>query len=281
MKEDENVLFLTPSYGPFRTAATLNGRRSVCCDLKREGKRFVIDFEDLERKCADEKTTLFIFCNPHNPTGRVWTEEELEKIAELIRKYDLWVLSDEIHCDLRRTGLSHIPLGKVMPDYEKLVTCMAPTKTFNIAGLAISNILIRSEKIRKIWKMKDMLMANPLSLAAAQAAYEKGEPWLTELKLYLDENFRYAEDYLGAELPKAVFSEREATYLAWVNLSAYFAPEEDLPLFFANHAGVILEGESSFVQNGNGFVRLNLAAPKAVIAEGLRRMAEAVKKKTP
>ena len=276
-KEDENVLFLTPSYGPFNTAAKINGRRAVCSDLVRRDGRFEIDFADLEAKCAEEKTTLFIFCNPHNPTGRVWTEEELERVAELIRKYDLWVISDEIHCDLLRTGLTHIPLGKVMPGYEKLVTCMAPTKTFNIAGLAISNILIRSEKIRRIWKMNNMLMENPLSLAAAQAAYEKGADWLRELKLYLDENFRYAEEFFKEMLPEAVFSEREATYLAWVDLGAYFGPQEDLPLFFANNAGVILEGADSFVRNGTGFVRLNLAIPHSVLEEGLQRIAAAVK----
>ncbi len=275
-RPDEKVLFLTPSYAYFKYAADFSRRAYVCCDLNNEDGYYTVDFEDLEKKAAEEKTVLFILCNPHNPSGRVWKKEELEKMADIIRRHNLWVISDEIHCDLLRTGNTHIPMGKVMPDYDRLVTCMAPSKTFNMAGLMISNVLIRNEELKKTWLSRHYNFDNPLSIAAAQAAYEKGEPWLTELKQYLDENFRFTGEYLKEHLPEAKYRISEATYLAWVDLGAYFGPDENLPLFFAYEAGVLLEGGNMFVQNSDSFIRLNLACPKAVLEEGLRRICEAV-----
>ena len=277
-KEDEKVLFLTPSYAYFKYAADFNSRESVCCDLKNEDGFYTVDFDDLERKAADPKTTLFILCNPHNPTGRVWTEE-LRRMGDVIRRHGLWVISDEIHCDLLRRDQRHIPLGKVLPDYDRLVTCMAPSKTFHLAGPMISNILIRSRALREKWLARHYNFDNPLSVAAAQAAYEKGEPWLEELQGYLDENFAFTGQYLREHLPKAKFRVSQATYLAWVNLSAYFEPDEHLPLFFAYKAGVLLEGGNMFVQHSDCFIRLNLACPRAVLQEGLLRICGAVNEK--
>ncbi|MBS4913081.1 MAG: PatB family C-S lyase [Veillonella sp.] len=278
-EEDEKVLFLTPSYAYFKYAADFNSRESVYSNLKNDDGYYSIDFEDLERKAADPKTTLFILCNPHNPSGRVWKQDELEKMAAIIEKHNLWVISDEIHCDLLRSGLKHIPLGKVMPTYERLVTAMAPSKTFNMAGLMISNVIIRNEELRNIWLSRHYNFDNPLSIAAAQSAYEEGEPWLTELQAYLDENFKLVGEYLKEHLPKAKYRVSEATYLAWVDLSAYFEPDEHLPLFFANKAGVLLEGGNMFVQNSDGFIRLNLACPKKLVEEGLYRICDAVNNK--
>lgn len=278
-KPDEQVLFLTPSYAYFKYAAEYNKRDYVSSDLTYESRRYTINFEDLEQKAADEKTTLFILCNPHNPSGRVWTEEELKKMADIIRKNNMWVISDEIHCDLLRLNQKHIPLGKVMPDYQRLITAMAPSKTFNLAGLMISNIIIRDEGLRETWFNRHYNFDNPLSIAAAQAAYEKGEVWLGELRTYLDENFRFIGEYLAEHLPKAKYQISEATYLAWVDLNAYFESDEHLPLFFAYEAGVLLEGGNMFVQNSDGFIRLNLACPKSVLAEGLKRICEAVNTK--
>lgn len=275
-KPDENVLFLTPSYAYFKYAADFNSRACVCSDLTDNDGYYTIDFEDLEQKARDGKTPLLIFCNPHNPTGRVWTEDELRKLAGIIEENHLWVISDEIHCDLLRCGKKHIPLGKIMPDYDRLITCMAPSKTFNMAGLMISNIIIRSEALRKTWLERHYNFDNPLSIAAAQAAYEKGGEWLEELKVYLDQNFSFTKDYLGEHLPAAKFCISESTYLAWVDLSAYFDSEEHLPLFFAYRAGVLLEGGNMFVQNSDCFIRLNLACPKSILEEGLKRICEAV-----
>lgn len=278
-RPDERVLFLTPSYAYFKYAADFNKRGYVCSALKNEDGYYTVDFDDFEQKAADKETTLFILCNPHNPSGRVWTEEELRKMGEIIEKHNLWVISDEIHCDLLRLSQKHIPLGKIMPDYNRLITCMAPSKTFNLAGMMISNIMIRNDELRKIWLDRHYNFDNPLSIAAAQAAYEKGEPWVEELRAYLDENFKFTEAYLKEYLPKAKFRISQATYLAWVDVNAYFEPDEHLPLFFAYKAGVLLEGGNMFVQNSDGFIRLNLACPRAVLAEGLKRICDAVNTK--
>ena len=275
-KKDEKVLFLTPSYAYFKYAADFNERESVCSDLINQDGYYTIDYEDFAKKASDPQTKLFILCNPHNPTGRVWREEELMKIAKIIEENELWVISDEIHCDLIRTCQKHIPLGKVMRTYQKLITCMAPTKTFNLAGLMISNVIIRDEKLRNIWLSRHYNFDNPLSIAAAQSAYAKGEEWLKELQVYLDNNFKLTQDYLKENLPQAKFRISEATYLAWVDLSNYFEPDENLPLFFAYRAGVLLEGGNMFVQNSDCFIRLNLACPKSILLEGLKRICEAV-----
>lgn len=275
-KPDEKVLFLTPSYAYFKYAADFNHRESVCSDLINDNGHYSIDFNDIERKAADEKTTLLILCNPHNPTGRVWTKEELRRLGDICVKNHLWIISDEIHCDLLRKDKQHIPLAKIFPAYDKIITCMAPSKTFNMAGLMLSNIIIPNAELREIWLSRHYNFDNPLSVAGAQAAYEKGEPWLEELQVYLDDNFIFTRDYLKEHLPKAVFEISEATYLAWVDLSAYFAKDEDLPMFFAYNAGVLLEGGNMFVQNSDAFIRLNLACPRSVLAEGLKRICEAI-----
>lgn len=276
---DEKVLFLTPSYAYFKYAADFNGRKAVCSDLVNQGGRYHIDFDDLALKAADEKTALLILCHPHNPTGRVWTEEELNRLGDICVKNNLWVISDEIHCDLQRSGKKHIPLAKLFPNYQKIVTCMAPSKTFNLAGLMISNIIIPDECLRETWLSRHYNFDNPLSVAGAQAAYEKGEDWLNALVIYLDQNFVYTKEYLTEHLPKARFEISEATYLAWVDLGEYFSPEDDLPMFFANNAGVLLEGGGMFVQSSDCFIRLNLACPKSVLAEGLTRICNAINSK--
>lgn len=279
-KEDEKVLFLTPSYAYFKYAADFNHRECVCSDLINDDNNYYkIDFDDLDKKASDEKTTLLILCNPHNPTGRVWKKEELDKLATIIEKHNIWVISDEIHCDLIRTNQNHIPFGKIMPEYEKLITCMAPSKTFNLAGMMISNIMIRDEGLRRLWLSRHYNFDNPLSIAASQAAYESGEPWLEELRVYLDNNFKFVQEYLAEHLEKAKFNISEATYLAWVDLSEYFEADENLPLFFAYKAGVLLEGGNMFVQNSDGFIRLNVACPKATLEEGLKRICEAINTK--
>lgn len=278
----EKALTHTPAYSQFKAAADYNTVELVCSPLKCENGCYAIDFEDFARKAADPKVKLVILCNPHNPTGRIWTREELEQVAAIVEQHDLWLISDEIHCDLVRTGKSHIPMGKIMPEYQKLITCMSASKTFNIAGLMFSNVIIRDVALRKKFCARDkaISMINPLSLAAHKAAYDSGSAWLAELKAYLDDNFRLVKDYLSQNLPKAVFQIPESTYLAWVDLSACLPDVEDLSLFFTNEAGVLLEGgDSLFVGNARGFVRLNLAMPCATLEEGLRRICEAVNRR--
>ena len=276
----EKIVLHTPAYGYFLHAAEYNHLDVLHSPLKvDENGEFSIDFENFERQCANPKSKLLFWCNPHNPTGRVWTEEELRRVAQIVKKYNLWIISDEIHCDLLRVGEKHTPMAKIMPNYPKLITCMAPTKTFNMAGLAFSNIIIRDKATRNAFQERDKLfgMVNPLSLAAAKAAYDVGEPWRQELRAYLDGNFQFVKDFLAEHLPEAVMTIPAATYLAWVNMGACLPGEADLPGFFANKAGVLLEGGNSlFVGNAEGYVRLNLAMPRSIIQTGLERMRDAI-----
>lgn len=280
--KDEKVLINTPAYGYFLHSAEYAGVGTLYNPLKKdENGEFSMDFEDFEKQCANPKCKLVFWCNPQNPTGRVWTREELEKVAAIVKKYNLWIVSDEIHCDLTRKGKKHIPMAKIMPDYPKLITCMAPTKTFNMAGLAFSNTMIRDEATRALFKDRDKLfgMVNPISLTAAKAAYDFGDAWLDELRDYLDSNFAFVKDFLSKNLPEAVMNIPEATYLAWVNMGPCLPGVDDLPGFFANNAGVLLEGGNAlFVGNAQGYIRLNLAMPRSIIETGLKRMAEAIAK---
>ncbi len=280
--KDEAVLINTPAYGYFAHAAEYAGVDILTSDLKKNADgTFELDFDDFERKCADPRCKLVFWCNPHNPTGRMWTEDELRRAGGIMEKYNLWIISDEIHCDLIRLGRRHIPMAKVMADYPKLITCMAPSKTFNLAGLAFSNIIIRDGHLRERFRDRDKLfgMVNPMSLTAAKAAYEKGGAWHEELKAYLDANFAFVKSYLAERLPKAVMYIPEATYLAWVDLGRCLPDVSDLPDFFANEAGVLLEGGNSlFVGNAEGYIRLNLAMPRSIIKKGLDRMVEAIEK---
>lgn len=276
--EGKKVLTFTPAYSYFLHAAEHNNRELICSPLKKDGGgRFVIDWDDFEEKASAPDVSVLVLCSPHNPTGRVWTLEELERIGDIIRRNGLWVISDEIHCDILRSGKRHIPLGKVMPDYRKLVTCMSASKAFNLAGMMMSNIIIRDESLRALVHSHETCDMNPLSIAAVQAAYERGYDWLLELRSYLDANFDYMYKFLKERIPSAVPTKTEATYLAWIDVSRVLPSVGDLPLFFAQKAGVLLEGgDSLFVGNAEGYIRLNLAMPKIMLAKGLERIAAAV-----
>ncbi len=277
-KPDEKILFVTPSYGPFKNAVEHNNREYVCSALANNDGYFTIDFSDFEAKASDEKTVLCIFCNPHNPTGRAWNEEELKKVGDICIRHNLWIISDEIHCDLLRVGRKHIPMAAVHPDYDRIITCMAASKTFNIAGLMISNIIIPNQALKETWQKRYSSLQNPLSVVAAQAAYTHGADWLDNLRVHLDDNFHFTANYLAENLPDAGFRIPEATYLAWIDLTSYLPDEDNLPLYFAKKAGVILEGGNMFVGNANGFIRLLMACPRSVLEEALRRISNALTK---
>ena len=270
----DKVLIMTPSYAYFKYAAEHNEVEYVCSDLlnqKNDGY-YEIDFEDFRGKAEDPAVKLFIFCNPHNPSGRIWSEEELHRVAEICFENGVMIISDEIHCDLIRTGCTHTPLAKLYPDSDQIITCMAPSKTFNTAGLQFSNIIIPNEKERKWWLKWHNFDENPLSLAGALGAYQGGYDWLMELRKYLDANFAFVQDYLASHLLEAVFRIPEETYLGWVDIGAYVEEGGNLPLLFAEGAGVLLEGGNMFVQNSDTYIRLNVACPRSVLEEGMRRI---------
>lgn len=276
------VLTMTPAYGFFLHACEYNGVELVTSPLIKKEKHFEIDFFDLEQKAADPKVKMLMLCNPHNPTGRIWSEEELKKIAEICEKYNLWIVSDEIHCDLIRSGSQHIPMGKIMAEYDRLITCMSASKTFNLAGMLFSNIIIRNEEERSRFQDRDKNIGavNPLSVAAHKAAYLSGGEWLEQMKAYVDDNMKLVASFLREHIPGAEFEMPEATYFAWVNLHNVLPEEENLPDFFANQAGVLLEGgDALFVGNANGYIRLNLAMPRVIVEIGLERIAAAIDRK--
>lgn len=270
------LIILTPSYAPFARAAKRCGAQLVCSPLIRSGGRFAIDFDDLAQKAADPAAKLLILCNPHNPTGRVWTPEELRAVADIAVKNDLWLVSDEIHCDLTRVGVTYHPMGGILPDYRKLVVCLSASKTFNLAGLCLSEIVIRDAEERR--RFRTGLKADgmdPLSQAAHTAAFSEGGPWLDALRAYLDENFALMKAFFDGRFPLSEFAVSEATYLAWADLSAYVPEGERAAPYFARRAGVILEDGSSFVDNAGGHVRMNLAMPRRLLREGLDRLGRA------
>lgn len=275
-KPDKKVLIMTPSYAFFKHAADYNNVELVYSGLINQDGNYTMDFEDIQQKTSADDVSLCIFCHPHNPTGRVWKTDELQRFGEICLANNVMIISDEIHCDILRSEQEFTPLAKLFPDSDQIITCMAPSKTFNLAGILFANVIIPNDELRAEWKKHHIGIENPLSITAAQAAYESGQNWLNELTIYLDNNFNYLQDYLIQHLPKAKYNIPEATYLAWVDVNAYFPKDENLTLFFAKNAGVLLEGGNMFVSNADGFIRLNLACPKTILEKGLERIRTAI-----
>lgn len=280
--DHDYAIINTPAYGYFQHPIDERHKHAIHNKLKCDAQgNWTIDFDALEKDASNPFAKLLIWCNPQNPTGRVWTEEELRKVAAIVEKHNLWIISDEIHCDLLRQGVKHIPMAKIMPEYKKLITCTSVSKAFNMAGMMFAEIIIRDKGLRDLYIGTTNAYAmnvNPLSIAAHQAAYEHGSEWLDQLKTYLDGNFQFVKDTLDRELPDITFQIPQATYLAWVNMNPYLGDVEDIPDFMANKAGVLLEGgDALFVDNAKGYIRLNLAMPRVIVDKGLQRIVKAVK----
>ena len=278
-KPGDKILIMTPSYAFFKHAADHNGIDIITSKLISTDGHYEMNFEDIADKAAMDEVKLCILCSPHNPTGRNWNTEELKQLGQICLDNQVMIIADEIHCDLLRGTESFTPLAKIFPDTDQIITCMATSKTFNLAGFMFANIIIPHDELRALWQQRNLPIVNPLSIVAAQACYQEGQDWLDELTIYLDANFQFLKDFLTEHLPEAKYKISEATYLAWVNLGAYFSKEDNPMLFFANEAGVILEGGDMFLEHADGYVRLNLSCPRSKLEEGLNRMAEAIKKK--
>lgn len=272
---DDKVMTLSPAYGYFEHATRRNGRTLVTSALC--GASNTINFLDFENKARDPAVKVFFLCHPHNPTGRRWTDPELRRMVQICSDHGVRIISDEIHCDLLRSGLKHTVLASLFPESRDIITCMAVSKTFNLAGMMLATVIIPDPELRSVWRTRHYPFVNPISLAAATGAYEGGEVWLDELCRYLDDNFELASEFLQAHLPKARFKIPEATYLLWIDLQAYFPDPINLTRFFIERAGVVLEGGEMFVADGEGHVRLNLACPQAVLRDALERIRDAMK----
>ena len=277
LQSGEAAMTLTPAYGYFSKAPLERGRAFVSCGLVPRGDgTFEVDFEDFERKVKDPNVKLFYFCYPHNPTGRVFTHVELERFVELCETHDVLIISDEIHCDLLRRNKTHTPLAKLFPDNDRIITAMSTSKTFNLAGMGFAFVIIPSAELRQVWNERASILHNPISVAATVGVLTNGDAWRHALLEYLDMNFAYLDKRLARSLPKANFSIPDATYLAWIDLGAYFEPGMNLTRHFAESAGLLLEGGDMFVADGEGHIRLNLACPLAMLTDGIDRLVAGV-----
>lgn len=272
----DEVCFLTPAYHPFDDAVRKQGRVPVYSRMICEDGMWKIDFADLSEKLSRPNVAMFFHCNPHNPTGRVFTETELKRLGKLCFSNDVFVISDEIHEDLTRKGQVHIPLQKLFPQEKRIITCTSPSKSFNLAGNNHAHLFIPDGSLRRAWT-KNYYNGHPSALSneATIAAYDRSEDWLEELQDYLDESFAMMKKLLDDRLPKAKFSIAEGTYLAWVDLSGYGLSEQELKRRISQ-AGVFVQFGEDFVDNADCCMRINLASPRSIVREGLERICSAL-----
>lgn len=274
----DGVIIQRPVYYPFTASIENSGRRVVNNPLRYEHGAYTMDYADLEQKLADSANKGLLLCSPHNPVGRVWTTEELRQVVELAQKYDKWIICDEIHSDLVRRGVQHQPLLKLCPDYaERIIVCTAPSKTFNLAGMQMSNIIIPNEQYRRKWQAIiynefGVAMAGPMGIAAMMAAYTEGAGWLEQVLDYVDGNVEFTRQFLEQRLPKAHLVEPEGTYLLWIDLRAYCKDANELERKMLKEAGVVLDEGYIFGEEGIGFERINAACPRSVLQACLERM---------
>jgi cystathionine beta-lyase len=275
-KSGDKIIVQPPVYFPFFSAIEKNERVKAENLLILGKGRLNIDFEDLAEKARSAK--MLMLCNPHNPGGSVWTKEELLKIGEICIENDLLILSDEIHSDLVFNPNKHIPIASLSEEIaQRTITCMAPSKTFNLAGLSTSYVVIENEDLRN--KFKEVIddkvhvgLGNIFGNIALETAYNKGDVWLEQLLDYLVENMDFAMDYFEKNIPEIIPIKPEATYMLWLDCRKLGLTKEELKKFFIEKVGLGLNDGPVFGTGGEGFQRMNLACPRAVVEEGLRRI---------
>ncbi|XXM70867.1 MalY/PatB family protein [Lysinibacillus sphaericus] len=277
----DGVIIQDPVYYPFYSTIENHGCNVVKNTLIYRDGMYSIDFEDLEEKASAPRTKLLILCSPHNPVGRVWTGEELNRIGDIAKRHNLWIISDEMHGDLVYRGHEHKPLLKADESlWERSILCAAPSKTFNIAGLQTSILLIPNEGLRLKYNEKltgfGLMRPNVFGIEGTIAAYEEGEPWLNELLMVLEDNKQYVFNYLEQHLPEMKAIEPQATHLIWIDCSGLDMEGEELCTFFLEKAKVKFDEGFKFGESGGPFVRMNIACPKERIDMALRRMNHAV-----
>ena len=278
----DSVLIQNPVYYPFSEVIRDNDRVLINNSLVRKENKYEIDFEDFEKKIVDNNVKLFILCSPHNPVGRVWNEWELRKLGDICIKHNVYIVSDEIHSDFVYPGYKHIMLNTLSKEYEKItITCTAPSKSFNLAGLQISNIIIPNGEIRK--KIKKEIskvgysQVGIMGIIACQAAYEEGEEWLEELKKYIYSNLGYLRKYLEEKIPEIELVEPEGTYLVWLDCSKLGISGKELEEFIVHKAGLWLDVGHIFGKEGDNYIRINIACPKAILDKALCQLEKAVR----
>jgi cystathionine beta-lyase len=275
----ESVIAQPPVYFPFFSSVTTSQRQLVLNPLRLEAGRYHIDLEHLEQ-CAANGARLLLLCSPHNPVGRVWQVQELQEILRIARRHDLVVLADEIHADLVYPEYHHSVLATLANEGERIITAIAPSKTFNIPGLGLSCLIVPNAEDRaalvRVFESLHVQNCNPFSSSAFEAAYRGGAAWLDSLMVYLQGNRDYVSAYLQANLPQIKLIAPEGTYLLWLDCRDLKMSDQQLRDFFVQQARVGMSPGSVFGENGSGFMRLNIGAPRQVLTEALQRIAQAL-----
>lgn len=280
--EADAVMIQQPVYHPFSEKIRVNNRKLVNNPLVYENGEYKMDIKDFESKIKEHRVKLFILCSPHNPVGRVWTKEELTEIGDICMKHGVIVISDEIHADFIYEGYKHTIFSEVKQEYlDNTIICTAPSKTFNLAGLQVSNIFIPNKKLREKYKT-EMKKAgygslNTLGIVACQAAYRYGAQWLDELMTYLTGNLNFVRGFLKERLPQVKLVEPQGSYLIWLDFSGLNINAEELEDLILNRAKLWLNSGTIFGPEGEGFQRMNIACPRSVVEEAFLRLEKAVR----
>ena len=277
----DEVLFLTPVYGEFFDSVENWGRTPLTVPLTEKDNTYTLDFDAFE-KALQRRPPLFILCHPHNPVGKVWTREELQRMGELCVKYGTLIVSDEIHSDLMLFGHKHIPMASLGGEIAaSTITCTSATKTFNLAGLQAATIIFPNQqlidKYQRFWKGLDVHRNNCFSLVAVEAAFRHGEEWLTQLLRHLEGNVLYVEEFLRENIPEITMARPECTYLLWLNCKGLGLPGDQLPRFMAEKARLALNDGRGFGKTeGEGYVRMNIACPRPTVERAMAQLKAAV-----
>lgn len=277
----DKVLVQTPVYNCFFSSIRNNGCEIVCNPLCWNGTTYSIDFDDLERKVSDPGVKVMLLCNPHNPAGRVWTREELLHIGEICFRHEVRIVSDEIHCELVMPGHVYTPFASLSEEcLAQSVTCISPSKAFNIAGLQIANIVCADEgllhRIDKAINVNEVCDVNPFGVLATIAAYNEGEEWLRQLIDYLQGNYLYMKVFCEKNLPEFPIAQLEGTYLVWMDCRKLSMSSEDLEHALKEEAGLWLNAGTMYGEEGEGFMRWNIACPQTLLKEGLEKFCKFV-----
>ena len=285
----DNVVVLSPIYNCFYNLIRNAGCQKLEVELLAQSTseqqlHFDIDWEQLEEALAQEKSTVMLLCNPHNPVGRIWTTKELQRIAGLCRKHHVQVICDEIHNELAAPGTAYTPWGTIGEEWQAMAAiCTSPSKSFNVAGLQNANIMVRDAELRRrvdrAINLNETCDVNPFGVEAVMAAYNEGAPWLDELCQYIWSNYAYTCDWLKRELPAVRVAELQATYLMWADFSAVLPnmTSHELSHRLIDEAGVWFTEGTAYGKGGEGYLRINLATRREVLTEALKRLTEWVK----
>lgn len=280
----DKVLVQTPVYNCFFSSIRNNGCTTAENALVRKGNSYEIDFDDFERQAADEKTKVFLLCNPHNPAGRVWTPEELSRMNDICLRHSVKVIADEIHCELVMPGHEFTPFAAVSKAcQDNCITTNSPTKSFNIAGLQIANIITNNaedrQKIDRAININEVCDVNPFGVIALQAAYNEGEDWIDQLNVYLWENYQALKAFFKDNLPQLEVIDLEGTYLVWVNVRATGMTGNELTEKLLKEGKVFVNRGTMYGETaGEDYIRINIAMPRSLMLEGLKRMKDVIDK---